>query len=109
VAFPPGDAQIRSIVWAPDSRQILADGFETQGGWTLYDREAGTRRGLWSDRGPLRAPLGEAGSAITTAKVSELRQLAWSPAGRFIAGIVNGREGQELWTIAADGSAARAE
>jgi len=31
-----------------------------------------------------------------------------APAGRFIAAVVNGREGQELWTIAADGSAAQA-
>ena len=40
--------------------------------------------------------------------MSDLRQLTWSRAGRFIAGIVNGREGQELWTISADGTLAQA-
>jgi hypothetical protein len=49
----------------------------------------GTRRALWADRDPLRG-----------AKVSDLRQPAWSTDGRSVAAIVSGREGQELWTIA---------
>jgi Tol biopolymer transport system component len=109
LAVPPAEAQIRTIVWSPDSRRLLADGFMTPGGWAIYDHVEGTRRPLWSDHDPLKARLGDAGTTTTTAKVSELRQLAWSPAGRLIAGIVNGREGQELWTIVADGSAAQAE
>ena len=64
---------------------------------------------MWADRDPLRARLGDTGTETTTAKVSDLRQLTWSRAGRFIAGIVNGREGQELWTIAADGTLAQAQ
>ena len=98
VELPPGEAQIRNIAWSPDNRTILADGFQTQTGWALYDRVDGSRRPLWADRDPLRG-----------AKISDLRQPAWSPDGRSIAAIVNGREGQELWTISADGSSASAQ
>jgi Tol biopolymer transport system component len=95
--LPAGDAQIRTIAWSPDSRTILADGFQRQIGWALYDRVEGTRRPLWADRDPLKG-----------GRISDLRQPAWSPDGRSIAAIVNGRDAQELWTIAADGSSASA-
>src|SRR5471030_592366 len=108
VEFPAGEAQIRNIVWDSESQRIVADGFETQTGWAIYDRVTESRRGLWANRDPLLARLGDSGTATTTAKVSDLRQLAWSPTGRIIAGIVNGREGQELWTLTADGAAAEA-
>ena len=108
IDFSPGEAQIRNIVWDPESQRILADGFETQTGWAIYDRVTASRRALWANRDPLRARLGTSGSVTTTAKVSELRQLAWSRTGRIVAGIVNGREGQELWTLTADGAAAEA-
>src|SRR4051812_1753259 len=109
VTLPPNEAQIRNIVWSPDNERILADGFESPAGWAVFDRSAGTRRPLWPDHNPLRARLGtDAASSIAEANVSDLRQLAWSPAGRFIAAIVNARDGQQLWTIAADGSAAQA-
>ena len=98
VELPPGEAQIRNIAWSPDNRTILADGFQTQAGWALYDRVDGTQRALWADRDPLRG-----------AKVSDLRQPAWSPDGRSIAAIVNGGDGQDLWTLAADGSSANAQ
>src|SRR4029077_9699641 len=96
------------IAWDGDSQRILADGFETPNGWAIYDRVTESRRGLWTNHDPLRARLGESGAATTTAKVSDLRQLAWSRTGRIIAGIVNGREGQELWTLTADGATAEA-
>src|SRR4051794_39425247 len=89
VEFPPGEAQIRNIAWDPGSQRILADGFQTQTGWALYDRITESRRGLWADRDALRAPADGSGAAAT-AKVSDLRQLAWSRDGRTIAGIVNG-------------------
>ena len=106
VSLPPGEAQIRNIAWSRDNRTILADGYRTQTGWAVYDRIDLTRRPLWADRDPLRARLGDTGAAMTEARVSDLRQLAWSPAGRFVAAIVNARDGQELWTIAADGATA---
>jgi Tol biopolymer transport system component len=95
VDLPPGEAQIRTIAWSPDDHTILTDGFQTQGGWGLYDRADGTRRPLWSGRDPLKG-----------GNLADLRQPSWSADGRFIAGIVNGRDGQDLWTIAADGSSA---
>ena len=98
VALPAGEAQIRNLAWSPDNRTILADGYQTQSGWALYDRAGGTRRPLWPDRDPLHG-----------ARPSDLRQPAWSPDARSIAGIVNGRDGQELWTIAADGSSGSAQ
>jgi Tol biopolymer transport system component len=108
VDLPPGEAQIRNLTWSPDNRTVLADGYQTQTGWALYDHVARTRRPFWPDRDSLEAPLGDQG-AVTTAKVFDLRQMAWSPAGRIIAAIVNGREGQELWTISADGTKAGAQ
>src|SRR5262249_46570946 len=60
----------------------------------------------WADHDPLRAAAGAAGSPAATARVADLRQPAWSPDGRSIAAIVNARDGQELWTIAADGASA---
>jgi Tol biopolymer transport system component len=96
--LPAGDAQIRTIAWSPDSRTILTDGLQRQLDWALYDRVEGTRRPLWADRDPLKG-----------GRISDLRQPAWSPDGRSIAAIVNGRDAQELWTIAADGSSASAQ
>jgi Tol biopolymer transport system component len=88
VEFPPGNSQIRNLAWSPDSTRIVADGNTTQASWALYDLPAATRQPLWPAR----------------RDVSRLRQLTWSPDGRTLAGIVNGKEGSELWTIAADGS-----
>src|SRR4051812_9878307 len=108
VDLPPAEAQIRNIVRAGDSQRLLADGFESQTGWAVYDIAAGTRRRWGADHDPLRARLGDSGAETTTAKVSDLRQLAWSRTGRIIAGIVNGPDGQQLWTVTADGAAAEA-
>jgi Tol biopolymer transport system component len=109
VELPANDAQIRTIAWSPDNRSILADGYQTPQGLAVYDRVERTRRALWADRDPLRAAAGEGGSQAATARVSDLRQPAWSPDGRFVAAIVNARDGQELWTIGADGAAATAK
>lgn len=105
VELPAGEAQIRNLAWSPDNRTLLADGYHAQGGWALYDRVAGTRRGLWSDHDPVTGT--RADGKETKARVADLRQLSWSPDGHSIAAIVNGREGQELWTVSADGAAAR--
>ena len=91
VEFPPGSAQIRNLLWSPDGNRIIADGGAAQASWSIYDRSSATRQPLWPAR----------------ADASTLRQLAWSPDGATIAGIVNGKEGSELWTISADGSTAK--
>ena len=105
VDLPPNEAQIRNLAWSADSRTIAADGYRAASGWAVYDRVERTRRGLWADRDPLRA---EIDGTISTARVADLRQLAWSPDGKSAAAIVNARDGAELWTIAADGASATA-
>ena len=105
VELPPNDAQIRTIAWNPDNRSVLADGYRTAAGWAVYDRIDRTRRGLWADRDPLRGTIA-GGTETSTARVADLRQPAWSSDGRFLAAIVNARDGQELWTIGADGASA---
>jgi Tol biopolymer transport system component len=88
VELPAGEAQIRNLSWHPDSHTILSDGFDTPNGWGLYDSVAGTRRRIWRDR-------------------DDVRQATWSPDGRSIAGIVNGRDGQEVWAFDTDGKGTR--
>ena len=107
VDLPAGEGQIRNITWRPDSGAVLTDGFRGQAGWALYDLAAHTRQGLWADRASLTASV-EGSSTPSTIKVSDLRQPAWSADTNSIAAIVNGKEGQELWTISADGSTALA-
>src|SRR5882672_5181535 len=107
VALPPGELQIRNLAWSPDNRTILADGYQTATGWALYDRVAGTRRGLSSDRDPIGGTFADGTEA--KARIAELRQPSWSADGHSIAAIVNGREGQELWTVASDGASARVQ
>jgi len=84
VDLPAGDAQIRNLSWNPDSRTILTDGFVTGSGWGMYDAGSRTRQPLWEKR-------------------EEVRQATWSPTGRLIAAIVNGRDGQEVVALAPDG------
>ena len=107
VELAPNDAQIRNIAWNPDNRSVLADGYQTPAGWAVYDRVDRARRGLWAGRDPLRA-TSDGGTKTATARVADLRQPVWSPDGRFLAAIVNARDGQELWTIGADGASATA-
>jgi len=78
IDLPPGPAQIRYVTWRPDSRVIATDG-DPAVGYAVYDVVARTR-------GPLFA-------AAPTA----VRQPVWSPDGKTIAGVVNTREGAELW------------
>jgi Tol biopolymer transport system component len=107
VDLPPGDAQIRSAIWSADGRFVIADG-QPNGAPVIYDIAARKRGLLWADRETFHARFDGTGGE-TTARVADLRQLAWSPASPFIAAIVNARDGQELWTIAADGSSATAK
>lgn len=88
VAFPAGEAQIRSLSWNPDSRTLLANGYQTQTGWAIDDVVSGTRR-------PFPA--------------SGLQELTWSPDGKQVAGIADGVEGQQLRVLTADGLPVRSE
>ncbi|HTK29985.1 MAG TPA: LpqB family beta-propeller domain-containing protein [Vicinamibacterales bacterium] len=91
-AFPPAEAQIRYLAWSPDSRTILADGYQAPGGWALYDREHGTRR-PWP----------------SAAQPADLRQPAWSADGESIAAVAIGQEGPELRVLAVSGDTRRSD
>src|SRR5574342_1245215 len=78
VDLPPGAAQIRYVTWRPDSRAIATDG-DPAAGYAVYDIVARTRGPLFS-----APPAG-------------LRHPVWSPDGRTIAALVNGRDGNEVW------------
>ena len=95
-----GEAQIRNIAWGADSRSILADGFQTQPGWALYDRVDGARR---HRSGAIAIRSRDDREGVRPAAAGVVAD------GRSIAAIVNGRDGQDLWTIAADGSSADAQ
>lgn len=69
---------------------MLSDGFGTQAGWGVYDRQLGNRRTLWP-----------------SADSSILKDAAWSPDGNAIAAIVNAQEGQELRIVSLDGTMLR--
>ena len=88
VDLPPGEAQIRNLSWHSDSERILTDGFETPNGWGIYDRVARTRRRIWPQR-------------------DDIRQATWSPAGKLIAGIVNTRDGPQVWAFDENGKGTR--
>src|ERR1700730_4958135 len=98
---PPAEAQIRTLAWHPGSRALLADGHRTPGGWAIYDLNARSRRALWGDLDSISATIG---GATVTAHAADLRQPAWSRDGQAIAAVRNGREGQELWVVAATGT-----
>jgi Tol biopolymer transport system component len=89
VDLPAGDAQIRHLAWHPDSRRILAGG-------ELYEIVARTRQRVWPNGGEL--------SARDATDI--LRQAVWSPDGRSLAAIVDGRDGTALWIVPADGGLA---
>ena len=96
VEFPAGNAQIRHLSWR-NNTLVLA-------GADLYDRVEGTRKPLWPDRTDLSAQDGSVAATVATADL--LRQALWSPDGESLAAIVAGRNGSELWTARADGTAA---
>jgi Tol biopolymer transport system component len=108
VDLPAGDAQIRSLFWRPDGRSIVTDADRSAGGWIVYDVVTRTRARLWVTHDPIAATVAGSNTKATAA-VADLRQLAWSPEGRFAAAVVNARDGPQLWTIAADGSTASAK
>jgi Tol biopolymer transport system component len=103
VDLPPGEVQIRSLSWHPDNRRILTDGYRTPAGLAVYDVEARTRTALWNGRESIDGTLRD---GSITVRLTELRQASWSHDGQSLLAVVNGRDGQELWIIAADGASA---
>ncbi|MEZ5292946.1 MAG: hypothetical protein R2745_17835 [Vicinamibacterales bacterium] len=95
VADVAGDGQIRHLAWVDDRRIVFEDGGAAQR-WRLHEigRDA---RPLWP------TPTLESTPSGLTLPANALRQLAASPDGAWLAGIVNGREGPELWRVRLDG------
>jgi WD40 repeat protein len=90
-------------------RHLVPDGL---GAWIFEDTAAAARWWLASSRMPMRRYFGDraeiegtaAGDrAPTRRRVNDLRQLAASADGRWLAAIANGPAGNELWRIAVDG------
>lgn len=107
VELPPGDGQIRHVSWHPDSRTVLTDGDTARSGWVLHDHVARAQRPLFEGRATLNVKPQPSGGEVAIA-IRTLRQPAWSPDGKSIAALVNGRDGAELWIVSADGATASA-
>jgi dipeptidyl aminopeptidase/acylaminoacyl peptidase len=94
--LPHSPAIIRQLTWMPDSRAVVVDNGTATDRWWVYDLE-GSRHPLWEGRKSL-----EAGDIA--APVDRIEQLAWSPDGKKVAGIVRGRQESQLWTADSDGT-----
>lgn len=97
VASTRGVGQIRHVAWIDDRRVIFEDG-GAAARWQLHEIGVGTRP-LW----PEATLEGGGASSGTTVSANALRQLSVSPGGAWLAGLVAGREGPELWRVRLDG------
>ena len=97
VSFTRGLGQIRHLAWIDDRRVIFDDG-GAAARWQLHEIGVGTRP-LW----PETTLEGGGASSGTTVAANALRQLSVSPDGEWVAGLVAGREGPELWRVRLDG------
>jgi Tol biopolymer transport system component len=89
--------QIRHLAWVDDRRVIFEDGAAPLR-WQLHEISVGTAP-LW----PSSTLESRSGTSGLTLDANALRQVSVSPDGAWIAGIVNGREGPELWRVRLDG------
>ena len=95
----PGTNSIRYLAWLPDSRRIAVRErvFDrSRQDWFVYDATTGERGLLW--------PGDSSGDVHPRA----MDQLAWSPDGATVAGVMAGSGAAEIWTADADGLGSRA-
>jgi len=97
VASTRGDGQIRHLTWIDDRRIVFEDG-GAAARWQLHEIGTGTRP-LW----PSATLEGSGATSGMTLAANTLRQLSASPDGAWLAGVVTGREGPELWRVRLDG------
>ena len=97
VSSARGDGQIRHLTWIDDRRVVFEDG-GAAARWQLHEVGGGTRP-LW----PSATLEGSGATSGMTLAANQLRQLSASPDGAWIAGIVAGRDGPELWRVRLDG------
>lgn len=97
VASTQGAGQIRHVAWIDDRRVIFEDG-DADARWRRYEIGAGAAA-LWPTK-TLESAQGTSGLSLPA---NALRQLSASPDGVWLAGLVSGREGPELWRVRLDG------
>lgn len=97
VASTRGVGQIRHVAWIDDRRVIFEDG-GAAARWQLHEIGVGTRP-LW----PEATLEGGGAPSGTTVATNALRQLSVSPDSVWVAGLVAGRDGPELWRVRLDG------
>ena len=90
----PVTGQIRHLVWRPDNKGVLTDGDSLRSNWVLHDLETSSQQPLFAGRVEVTATLPSGESRVTP--IRTLRQPAWSPDGRSIAALVDGRDRNEL-------------
>ena len=97
VSSARGEGQVRHLAWIDDRRVVFEDGGAAVR-WQLHEIGVGTRP-LW----PGAMLEGSGATSGVTLAANALRQVSVSPDGAWIAGLVAGREGPELWRVRLDG------
>ena len=99
--------RVTAIAWQPDSRHVAAFQLDSTGAgaWWRVDVAAGERRPLWTAAFPNAAN----GAAPAAVDPNRFREVAWSPDGSRLAGVLQQPRGWMLWTGKPDGSGGRAE
>lgn len=98
----PVDGVASDLAWLPDSRHLAVREVpldKLAGSWVVYEVGTGGREGLW----PGRPRITDSVSVST----GRLVQLAWSPDGSRVAGVVPVGPGAGLWIMESDGSESR--
>jgi Tol biopolymer transport system component len=98
--LPAADGQVRWIAWSGARRVVVED----TGGrvrWWAYDLDARTRQPL------IGVPeIPASGGDAPRVRANDLRQIAMSADGAWIAAVAATKEGAALWRVAVDGSRA---
>lgn len=106
VPVAPADGQVRHLAWrAGTSQDLIVE--DTRGAvrWWIAAVSSGARTPLFGDRESIEAAA-TGDEPGPTVRPNDLRSIAASGDGAWLAGLASGREGPELWRIAADGTSA---
>jgi Tol biopolymer transport system component len=98
-----GEGQIRHLAWIDDTELVAEDTGAGNRWWKYSLGSTDARAPLWPALAELGAGQAEGRVAV---RANDLRQLAVSADGRWIAGLAASKEGPELWRISRDGSQA---
>jgi len=97
VATAVAAGQVRHLTWVDDRRVVFEDA-AAPARWQLLEIGVGARP-LW----PTPVLEGSGRTSGVTLDANALRQLSASPDGMWLAGLVAGRGGPELWRVRLDG------